>query len=153
MNFSKCVVFVILPFLGWTCLNKKKLKKISKSENFSQKIHVYELFPQSQKFLQLDTEVQPVKEHVMRNQKYFQTNLNLRFFAITAKWNKNKIFYDPSIFAKGTQPFCLSFFHFSSKRFKTLAFTFWIVMLLKNLIKKSIFWLSNPLKKQLFKPL
>ena len=39
------------------------------------------------------------------------------------------------------QPFCLSFFHFSFKRFKTLAFTFWIVMLLKNAIKKSMFWL------------
>ena len=32
-----------------------------------------------------------MKEHVLRKQKNFQTDLNLGFFAITAKRNKNKI--------------------------------------------------------------
>ena len=68
-----------------------KFKKILKSENFSQKIHVYEFFPQNQKFFQLNTEVQPVKKYVLRKQKNFQTDLNLHFFAVTAKRNKNKI--------------------------------------------------------------
>ena len=75
-------------------------------------MHVYEFFSQNQKFSQLNTEVRPVKEHVLRKQKNFQTDLNLRFFAITA------------IFAKNAKPFCVSFFHFSSKRFKTVAFIF-----------------------------
>ena len=69
----------------------KIFKKILKSENFLQKINVYEFFSQNQKFLQLNKEVQPVKEDVLRKQKNFQTDLNLRFFAITAKRNKNKI--------------------------------------------------------------
>ena len=53
-----------------------KFKKILKSENFSQKIHVYEVFSQNQTFLQLNTEVQPAKEHVLRKQKSFQTDLS-----------------------------------------------------------------------------
>ena len=153
-----CVVFVILLSLGWTCLNKKnkkffkKFNKILKSENFLQEIHVYEFFSQNQKFFELNTEVQPVNEHVPRKQKNFQTDLNLCFFAITAKRNKNKIsfyFLRPVNFFERHSAFCPSFFHFSSKRFKTLAFTFWIVMLLKNAMKKNRFFdFLVPLKEK-----
>ena len=80
-----------IEFFKVRCVRNTSRSGLKKSENFSQKIHVYEFFSQHQKFLQLNTEVQPVKEHVLQKQKNFQIDLNLRFFAITAKRNKNKI--------------------------------------------------------------
>ena len=149
IEFSKlrCVRNTFLSGLNLFKWKKSEIyQKIQ--ENFSQKIHVYECFSQNQKFLQLNTVVQPVKEHDIRKRKIFQIDLNLRFFTITAKRNKNKInFYFLRLvnFCERCSAF-LSFI-FSSKRFRTLAFTFWIVMLLKNAITiRSIFWIPSPLK-------
>ena len=78
-----------------------------------------------------------------KSKKIFKPIWTSIFFAITAKRNKNKInfyFLRPVNFCERRSAFCLSFFHFSSKRFKTLVFTFWIVMLLKNAIKKNRFF-------------
>ena len=78
------------------------------------KIHVYEFISQNQKFSQLNREVQPVKEHVLRKQKKISNRSEPPFF-LQSLQNGTKIRFrvscGPSIFAKGAQPFCLSFFH------------------------------------------
>ena len=73
---------------------------------------MYEFLSQNKKFAKLNTEFQPVKEHALRKRKNFQTDLNLRFFSITAKRNKNKISCGPSIFSKGVSLFVSAFFIF-----------------------------------------
>ena len=58
---------------------------------------------------------QPKKEHVLRKQKNFQTDLNLRFFAIIAKRDKNKIsfyFLRPVNFCERSSAFLSLIFSF-----------------------------------------